>query len=109
MAIGGIVTKEITRQDYQYFPGLLNIAKERGAKVHGLGFTNLEGLKKYKFYSVDSTAWIYGNRGGYVYWFDGTTLQKRAAAPGQRLKARDVGIHNFNEWVKFSKYAERNL
>jgi len=64
VAIGGIVSGEIKRKEYPFFTPLLNMAKERGAEVHGLGFTNLEGLTNYPFYSVDSTAWIYGNRGG---------------------------------------------
>lgn len=109
VAIGGIASGEIKKDEYKFFPTLLNLAKERGAKVHGLGFTNLEGLKKYKFYSVDSTAWIYGNRAGFVYWFNGETLQKVKAKPGQRMKARETAIHNFNEWVKFQRYAEVHL
>ncbi len=109
VAIGGIVSGEIKKNDYRFFPTLLNMAKERGAKVHGLGFTNLEGLKKYKFYSVDSTAWIYGNRAGFVYLFDGQTLQKVQAKAGQRMKSRETLIHNFNEWVKFQRYAEVHL
>lgn len=109
IAIGGIVSGELKKPDYQHFPALLKIAKDNGAKVHGLGFTNLDGLTKYKFDSVDSTAWLYGNRGGFVYWFDGKTLQKVKAKEGQRLNAKQAAIHNFNEWVKFQKYAEKYL
>lgn len=109
IAIGGIVGGEIKKDEYRFFPTLLNIAQEHNTKVHGLGFTNLKGLERYKFYSVDSTAWIYGNRSGFVQWFDGKTLQKVKAKPGQKMKSRETAIHNFNEWVKFQKYAEVNL
>lgn len=109
IAIGGIAGGEIKKEDYKFFPLLLNIAKDHGTKVHGLGFTNLGGLTKYKFHSVDSTAWIYGNRGGFVQWFDGKTLRKIAAKPGQRMKSKETAIYNFNEWVKFQRYAEENL
>lgn len=110
VAIGGIVSKEITRQEYKYFPKLLEIARENGCKVHGLGFTNLEGLKKYKFYSVDSTAWTTGNRFGSVYKFNGHTMVKYSKKDGQKLAdSRAVAVNNFNEWVKFQKYAEGNL
>ena len=71
VAIGGIVTKEIKPAEYDVFLPLLKIAKENNCKVHGLGFTNMKGLEKYKFYSVDSTAWLYGNRGGFLYRFNG--------------------------------------
>jgi len=109
VAIGGIVTQEIKRSEYDVFYPLLKIAKENNCKVHGLGFTNLKGMVKYKFYSVDSTAWLSGNKFGAVYLFDGETMQKQNKQIGQRVKTNKTAIHNFTEWVKFSKYAEQNL
>lgn len=109
IAIGGIVSGEISSKDYPVFTNLLNIAKETKTKVHGLGFTNLIGLTKYKFYSVDSTAWIYGNRAGFLYKFNGRTLDKYPIPKGNRLKSKDAAVHNFTEWIKFQKYAEANL
>lgn len=109
IAIGGIASGEIKKEQYPYFATLLNIAHEQGAKVHGLGYTHLKGLATYKFDSVDSTAWIYGNRSGFIQWFDGKTLQKVAAKPGQKMAAREAAVYNFNEWVKFQDYAENNL
>jgi hypothetical protein len=108
VAIGGIVTQEIKRTEYDIFKPLLKIAYKNNCKVHGLGFTNLQGLKKYKFYSVDSTAWVYGNRGGYLYKFNGETIIK-IQPKGLRLKSKEGAIHNFSEWLKFSQYAENNL
>jgi hypothetical protein len=109
VAIGGIVTQEIKRSEYDVFYPLLKIAKENNCKVHGLGFTNLKGMVKYKFYSVDSTSWLSGNKFGAVYLFDGETMQKQNKQLGQRVKTNKTAIHNFTEWVKFSKYAEQNL
>jgi len=109
VAIGGIVTKEIKRTEHRIFTNLINIAKEHGAKVHGLGYTNLQGLKKYKFDSVDSTSWLYGNRSGTVYKFNGETIIQIDKPAGTRLNARAVAINNFKEWVKFQQYAKRNL
>lgn len=110
VAIGGIVTKEITQKEYKFFPHLIQEAHKRGAKVHGLGFTNLQGLTKYKFDSVDSTAWVSGNRFGSIYVFNGKTMVKHDKQPGQRLaSAKEVALHNFTEWVKFQKYAEVKL
>ena len=109
VTIGGIVTKEIGLKNYGIFTWLLNEAKKKNCKVHGLGFTNLNGMRKYKFYSVDSTAWIYGNRGGFLYKFCGDNLVKINTPPGKRLKPKEAAIHNFNEWVKFQKYAKECL
>ena len=109
IAIGGIVTKEIKSSQYDVFAPLLKIASKNNCKVHGLGFTNLKGLEKYKFYSVDSTSWLSGNRFGAVYLFNGTTMKKQNKKEGQRVITTKTAINNFNEWVKFSKYAELNL
>jgi hypothetical protein len=108
VAIGGIVTKEIEKKDYNIFLYLLKIAKENNCLVHGLGFTKFEGMKKYKFHSVDSTAWLFGNRGGFLYQFENGNINK-IAPKGMRLKPKQAAIHNFNEWIKFANYAEDNL
>lgn len=110
VAIGGIVTKEITQKEYKYFPQLIKTAHKNGARIHGLGFTNLKGLTQYKFDSVDSTSWVSGNRFGSIYMFDGETMVKHDKKEGQRLAdSRKVALHNFKEWVKFQQYAESHL
>ena len=110
IALGGIVTKEIKQTDYKAFPYLISEAHKRNTKIHGLGFTNLQGLTKYKFDSVDSTSWLSGNRFGSIYIFDGKTMVKHDKKPGQKLaSARQVALHNFNEWKKFQQYAEVKL
>lgn len=110
VAIGGIVTKEIKPNEYPFFTWFINEAHKRHCKIHGLGFTNLQGLTKYHFDSVDSTSWTTGNRFGSVYVFNGKTIVKYDKKQGQRLSdAKAVAIHNFNEWVKFQRYADKNL
>lgn len=88
---------------------LVDIAKEHNTKVHALGYTNLKTLPYLKLDSVDSTSWLMGNRGGFLYFFTGSNIIKKDKPAGTRLKAREVAIHNFWEWVKFQRYAETNL
>lgn len=110
VAVGGIVSGEIKSTEYKYFPYFINEAHKRKAKIHGLGFTNLSGLKKYHFDSVDSTAWVSGNRFGNIYKFNGKTMVKVNKKPGQKLSnSRLTALNNFMEWVKFQKYAEVHL
>lgn len=111
VAIGGIVSREIERNTYKKaFPFFIQTAHDAGSKIHGLGYTEIDGLHKYHFDSVDSTAWLYGNRGGYLYHFNeikGTMEQFEVK--GQRLKSHDAALHNYQEWQKFQQYAERYL
>lgn len=109
VAIGGIVSGEIKRSEFGIFPKLIRMAHEEGCRVHGLGFTNLKHLPLVRFDSVDSTAWISGNQGGFIFKFNGKTLDKIEPKPGQKIKSRICAINNFHEWVKFSKYAEQHF
>lgn len=111
VSLGGIVNADIKRADYEkMFPWFINEAHKRGAKIHGLGFTKLSMLEKYHFDSVDSTSWTSGNRFGHVYRFNGRTMEKFGRESNQKMKdSRRLAINNFNEWVKFQKYAEMHL
>lgn len=110
VAIGGIVIKEIKPEQYRAFPSMIAEAHKRGAKVHGLGFTNLTLLPKIHFDSVDSTAWTTGNRFGFIYRFDGRTMKKIDCPIGKRLgDSRKVALINYVEWLKFQQYAYINL
>ena len=109
-AIGGIVAKEIKPEQYGAFPTMINQAHQRKCKLHGLGFTALNWLKKCHFDSVDSTAWTAGNRFGYVYRFNGKTMEKTEVPKGKRIgDSRKLALINYTEWIKFQKYAETHL
>lgn len=110
VALGGIVGKEWKQSAEKYMPWFISEAHKRGSKIHGLGYTKQEQLKKYHFDSVDSTAWTTGNRFGYVYLFKNGRMDKVETPKGMRLKdSKKVALHNFLEWVKYSKWAEVNL
>lgn len=88
------------------YPWFISEAHKRGKKIHGLGFTQLKLLPKYHFDSVDSTAWTTGNRFGYLYYFDGKTMQKRDVPKGMKLgDSKKAALHNYTEWIKYQKYA----
>ena len=61
VAIGGIAAKDISLAKYEVlFPWMLNQAHRANVKVHGLGYTKIEKLDKYRFDSIDSTTWTVG-------------------------------------------------
>lgn len=112
VAIGGIVTKEIPTKNYEkLFPWFIATAHKHHCKIHGLGYTNIKGLHKYYFDSVDSTAWLYGNMSGTIYRFNSRkgVFDKIKAPKDKRLTSKAAAAHNFNEWVKFVNYARINL
>ena len=110
VAIGGIVSKEITKNDYHVLPSLISEAHRRRAKIHGLGFTNMSWLPKCHFDSVDSTSWLAGTRYGHLCRFNGKRMVQIQRPPGTRMKDPvAVATHNFREWVKFQKWAKNHL
>ena len=62
VAVGGLVGTTYARQHYHYLQWFIDVAHANNAKIHGLGFTSIEGLKKYNFDTVDSTSWLSGSR-----------------------------------------------
>lgn len=112
VSLGGIVGASKTEKlAYQKtFPKFIYEAHKNGAKIHGLGYTSLEGLKRNHFDSVDSTAWTAGNRFGYVFKFNGKTITKVQVPQGKRIgDSRKLAIINYVEWIKFQKYALNHL
>ena len=110
VAIGGIVTKEIPRKQYSFFPWFINEAHKRGCKIHGLGFTDTNLLQKYHFDSVDSTAWLSGSRFGHVYYFDNGVMKNKTPPKGKKtVHYKLIDEQNVNEWLKYQRYAENNL
>ena len=106
IALGGIALKEIPRKQFELlFPWFIATAHKNRCKLHGLGYTG--DLKKYKFDSVDSSAWTHGNRGGYVYYFNPLIgKMEQIKKKNSRVKSFETAYNNFIEWQKYSKYAE---
>lgn len=97
-------------QNDKYLAWFIDEAHKRGAKIHGLGYTKLNGLKKFHFDSVDSTSWTTGNRFGFVYKFNGRTMVKVDVPKGHRIAdPRKVALINYTEWVKFQRWADTHL
>ncbi len=112
VAFGGIITDGVkTATLEKYFPWFINTAHRNKAKIHGLGYTSIAGLYKYHFDSVDSTAWLYGNRGGFAYQFNHRTghLEQTKKPDGMKMKSRAVAFNNYSEWVRFQKYAREHM
>lgn len=113
VSIGGLVgtgKSEYDRKYWKYFPWFINAAHSNGAKIHALGFTFLEGIKKYHFDSVDSTAWTAGNRFGFIYKFKDGDMVKIDCPKNKRIgNVKGAALNNYMEWIKFQRYADTHL
>lgn len=116
VSIGGLVgdgsagAKEYTATVQRYFPWFIDTAHVNGARIHALGFTNFEGLGRYHFDSVDSASWTSGHRFGGVCVFDGDRITHMPKKGNLRMADwKAIARHNFNEWVKFQRYAKEHL
>lgn len=98
-----------TRKTPEKLIALVNYARAKGVKVHGLGYTKIAMLKNIPFYSVDSTSWLSGNRFGGIYRFNGSGFDKHNKPQGKRVKTHKTAKHNFYEWIKFQKYADKKI
>lgn len=99
-----------TRTNPEKLNALVVYAKQKGVKVHGLGYTVLKQLKLIPFYSVDSTTWLNAGKYGEFQKFTGTSIKKTQASSIGKKTIREnmpkMQLHNFNEWVKYQKYAD---
>ena len=87
---------------------MISIAHRNKSKIHGLGFTSTPLLHELPFDSVDSTTWNVGGKFGNVSQFSKNWKEARRSKP-KNMRVKDVKqlhIYNFNNWVKFQKYAE---
>ena len=94
------------------YPWFIAEAHKRGTKIHGLGYTSIDGLKKHHFDSVDSTRWNC-TRFGRIEFFNGQTMIVRDwRKENKRLKSENSAKITelcFGEWLKFQKYADMHL
>lgn len=110
ICFGAFITDGLSKKQYKNLPVFLNEAAKFDCRVHGLGFTNMNGLKKYPFYSVDSSTWTMGNRVGTIYYFKNNQIKYIKKPAGARIhNLAGIERHNLNEWIKFSEYAEHHL
>lgn len=112
VAVGGLVNGQYSRTNFRYLDWFINTAHEHGCKIHILGLTDMNALKRYHCDSADSTRWLGGGRFGELFYFDGKEVVQYRRN-GRKLRPdityKDINTHNFIEWCKFQKYAEYHL
>lgn len=99
-------SKWLKANDWKPLHFFLQTAAENGAKVHALGCTNWPLLRKFHFFSSDSSTWSLGERYGTCFMFvDG--VMKNISLPSKFKKnKKTLGFHNKQQWFKAMQYAK---
>ena len=102
----GSSTKYKEKEYHEVLRQLLKIARQNNCKVHGLGFTS-KMIKKYGFYSVDSTTWD-GYRFGSLYRYVNGDIKYIKPPKGKGLTRdyKTVTLNNFQEWCKYQRFLD---
>ena len=123
VAIGGIAgDMKLRNRLTPYLRHFIDEAHNKGARIHGLGFTNTNLLQVLPFDSVDSTAWLGFAKYGRYRKFNGSRIievrkPKDAKAKDFKKEAEALGVSSTqykgficgSEWIKFQKYAKEWL
>ncbi|MCI2770677.1 hypothetical protein FH181_02715 [Staphylococcus warneri] len=112
VAVGGLVGTTYARQHYHYLQWFIDVAHNNNAKIHGLGFTSVEGLKKYNFDTVDSTSWLVGSRFATIDVWNPITkkFDKYKKPKGkQTIKGFSGKVDRVNgrSWIRLGNYLEK--
>ena len=107
ISASGFYHSKWTRKNPEKLRKIIDYAHSKEVEVHGLGYTNMKMLDKMPFDSVDSTSWSSGQRYGNVQTWNGKKFNNSTAPQGKRAESNKIARHNFDEWIKFSKYAEK--
>jgi len=107
IAYGAFMTDGISRnKNLKYLPWFIKKAHDNDCKIHLLGYTGKD-LHKLNADSVDSSSWTFGNRGKFLFEFDGKKMNKKDLSDRKkRMDAKKIAIHNFKEWVKYQQYLD---
>lgn len=107
IAIGGLVF-HVKKKEYPIIKNLVDYARSKNVKVHGLGFTKFDLLDEFKFYSVDSTTWAMSAiRGQQLSFFDGKKIvRKNVQKNNKKVDMHKMCMNNYLEWIKYQKYME---
>lgn len=87
----------INQSQKEYASHFYQMAKHHNVRVHGFAWTEMNIVKHYPFFSLDSTTWLGGVRYGTTYDYDGKNFRTidykhKYIRKSRRLKYRKIGV-----------------
>ena len=99
-------SKWLKANDWKPLHYFLDTAAENGSKVHALGCTNWGLLRKFHFYSSDSSTWSLGERYGTCFVFQDGVMKVVSLPKKFKKNKKTLGFHNKQQWFKAMQYAK---
>lgn len=103
VAIGTTTIRKELAKSLKWFTSTAHRYK---SKIHGLGYTKLDGIESTGFDSVDSTTWIYSNISGVVYRYDNGNMEKHKAPKGKKVDIKKNICNSLMQWSKMIDYLD---
>jgi len=112
VAIGGMVPYHSKRKILiPFLNHCFRIAKKHKTKLHGFGMTDLNLVKAFPFFSVDSTSWKIGGWRPALYTFTSKKTLKRYDKDQYKKKFKKIlahgtffDIYNATSWARFARH-----
>ena len=110
IAIGGLVF-HVKQSEFGSIKKMVQYARGKNVKVHGLGFTKTKELMTWPFYSVDSASYTKAAAlGQQRHTFNGRYIESRKINNnGKKVYLSHLVAHNMTEWVKYQRYMENKI
>lgn len=102
-------SKWLQRYDFKPLGFFLGEAAKRNCKVHALGCNDLSLLRKYHFYSADSSTHTLGNRYGQVFVFKNGEIKNINKDRTHRIEKNAADAQNIKTMIQVMEYAEKKL
>lgn len=102
-------SKWLRKHKYEPLKFFLNEANKNNCKVHALGCNQIELMKRFHFYSCDSSCHTLGYRYGKIYDFRNGQLKTVDKRTGFKKDAEKLTGHNADVMIEVMKYAEFNM
>lgn len=101
ISIGGVAGEGLGKKEERLLYDFVFSNTRDRVRVHGLGITALRILKKYPFFSVDSTSWLSAARFGN---FQSIEDKNRAAWRSKNRHYLENTKEEVKHWLKLEKY-----
>lgn len=102
-------SKWLQKYNFQPLDWFMKVARQNRAKVHALGCNDLQLLRRYHFYSADSSVHSLGQRFGNILCFKDGKIINLNKHRVNKVNRQKVNENNMKVMMEVMRYAEEKL